>query len=96
MILYHFRTAAGASSYSHRMTSDPTAGAPTPPATMTIPGIPGAVGLSGADADGPTAEAVFTRGTYSVGVFTRGPVAATVQSVAQQVAAAQYALLPAG
>jgi hypothetical protein len=94
--LYHFRTAAGASAYSQRVAAAASANVKPAPASFAVAGIPGAVGLSAADGTTQSAEAVFTRGIYSVAVVAHGPDAPVVQSVVQQVAAAQYALLPPG
>ena len=94
--LYHFRTAAGATAYSQRLAAAASANVKPAPTSLAVAGIPGAVGLSAADGTTQSAEAVFTRGIYSVTVVAHGPVAPAVQSVVQQVAAAQYALLPPG
>lgn len=94
--LSHFRTAEGASAYSQRMAAAASGNTKPAPTSLAIAGIPGAVGLSAADGSTQSAEAVFTRGSYSVVVVSHGSVAPTVQSVVQQVAAAQYALLTPG
>jgi len=96
VILYHFRTAAGATAYIQRMVALSkilTKAAPTP---FSVTGIPAAVGSQGADSGGQAAEAYFTRGVYAVGILAHGPVATELAPVAQQMATAQYSLLPAG
>lgn len=94
--LYHFRTAAGAEAYSQRVAAAASANVKPAPTSLAVAGIPGAVGLSAADGTTQSAEAVFTRGPYSVTVVAHGPAAPAVQSVVEQVAAAQFALLPPG
>ncbi|MDQ1394191.1 MAG: hypothetical protein QOF30_3168, partial [Acidimicrobiaceae bacterium] len=95
VFLYHFRTAAGATSYAQRSVAAAKATAKPAPTSFPVAGIPGAVGLSGIDGGTHTAAAVFTRGVYAVQVVAGGPTAGPVVQLAQQVAPTQYALLPA-
>ena len=94
VIVYHFRTAAGSSAYAARSAATDAAGSsPAPaPASFAVAGIPGAVGY----ADGGDTSVTLTRGAYSVNVQAKAPDGATSQRLAQQIAAAQYTVLPAG
>ncbi|MDQ1418185.1 MAG: hypothetical protein QOJ52_147 [Acidimicrobiaceae bacterium] len=95
VFIYHFRSAAGATSYVQRMVAAAKATKPAP-TSFPVPGIPGALGLTGIDGGTHTAAAVFTQGVYAVQVDTGGPAAGPVVQVAQHIASAQFALLPAG
>lgn len=95
VFVYHFRTAAGATAYATRAVAMDKAEAKPAAKTFAVTGITGATGLTG-DVDGLHAsEAIFTRGTYLVGVMVQGTVAASLPPIVQQVATAQFALLPA-
>jgi hypothetical protein len=96
VILYHFKTADGAAAYGQRMAAAAAGDAAAAPAPLAISGIPGAVGFSGAVGSARSAQAIFTRGVYTVGVIVHGRAAATAAAQVQQIATAQYALLPAG
>jgi hypothetical protein len=93
VFVYHFRAPAGATAYMTRgVASDKATTKPTP-TTFTVTGIPGAVGLAGTQDTDHVAEIIFTRGAYTVGIVATGPTATTLAPTAQQIAAAQYALL---
>jgi hypothetical protein len=93
VILYHFKTAAGASAEAARTAAASAAGSPPAPApaSFAVAGIPGAVGY----ADGGESGVFFTRGVYAVNVHAEAPDGPTSQRLAQQIAAAQFTLLPA-
>jgi hypothetical protein len=96
VVLYHFRTAAGATAYVQRMAALSRAGTKPAPAALAVTGIPGSVGWQGTTSAGQVAAAYFARGVYAVGVLVDGPVASGLAPIAQQMAVAQYSLLPAG
>lgn len=89
VFVYRFRTPTGASTYAPQAVATEKA---TAPSSFAVAGIPGAVGLAGNHDNQHSAEVLFAQGAYWVKVAASGPSA---NVVAQQVAAAQYSLIPA-
>jgi hypothetical protein len=94
VFLYQFRTPAGAVAYNQRQLAANKATAPSSVTTFSVPGLPGAVGLSAIASGAPSSEVFVTKGNYLIQAQADGTGAATVAREAQMVAISQYAVLP--
>jgi hypothetical protein len=92
VFVYHFRTPAGATAYFNRVVQQEKTQKPVPTG-FAVTGIPGAVGLAGAQDSAHVAQVLFSRGSYVSSVAAVGPIAPPLPGTAQQLAAAQFALL---
>ncbi|HEX3540994.1 MAG TPA: hypothetical protein VHT75_11195 [Acidimicrobiales bacterium] len=95
VVIYHFRTAAGAASFAARSVATATATVKPAPAPFAVSGVPAAAGLTGTIGADHVSSVTFGRGRYAVSVSSSGPVATGQAATVTQVAAAQFALLPA-
>ena len=96
VVIYHFRTAAGAAAYAARSVAKEAATVKPAPAAFAVAGVPAATGVTTTVGADHAALVTFTRGRYAVSVSASGPAATGQTAAATQVAVAQFALLPAG
>ncbi len=95
VFLYQFRTPAGAEAYGTSAVATAKSVIKPEPTTFAVTAIPGAIGLTGGDGGNYTSQIEFTKGTYLFNAIADGPASDGLAPTAQQVANAQYTLLPA-